>query len=324
MYDGRTNPGRNDECWCGSGKKYKKCHLAFDERLQSMYEQGFELPERASLKSAADIEGIKRSAAINIGVLDYVAERIGPGTTTEEVDRWVHDYTVEHGGIPADLGYEGYPKSVCTSINDVVCHGIPSEDDVLREGDIVNVDCSTILDGYYSDSSRMFCIGAVSPERQRLVDETKKAMEAGLAAIEPWGLLGDVGAAVNAYAKAQGFSVVREFGGHGIGFDFHEDPFVSHVSEPGTGMVLVPGPRVHHRAHGERRRGAHRHERSERLDRAHRRRQRHRPVGSAGRHHRGRLRVAELVGYSVSRKALRNASSPEKHGIAGENVFFGR
>ena len=239
MYDGRTNPGRNDECWCGSGKKYKKCHLAFDERLQSMYEQGFELPERASLKSAADIEGIKRSAAINIGVLDYVAERIGPGTTTQEVERWEHDYTVEHGGIPADLGYEGYPKSVCTSINDVVCHGIPSEDDVLREGDIVNVDCSTILDGYYSDSSRMFCIGAVSPERQRLVDETKKAMEAGLAAIEPWGLLGDVGAAVNAYAKAQGFSVVREFGGHGIGFDFHEDPFVSHVSEPGTGMVLV-------------------------------------------------------------------------------------
>ena len=227
--------------WCGSGKKYKKCHLAFDERLQSMYEQGFELPDRASLKSAADIEGIKRSATINIGVLDYVAERIGPGTTTEEVDRWVHDYTVEHGGIPADLNYEGYPKSVCTSINDVVCHGIPSEDDVLREGDIVNVDCSTILDGYYSDSSRMFRIGEVSPERARLVDETKKAMEAGLAAIEPWGLLGDVGAAVNAYAKAQGFSVVREFGGHGIGFDFHEDPFVSHVSEPGTGMVLVPG-----------------------------------------------------------------------------------
>lgn len=241
MYDGRTNPGRNDECWCGSGKKYKKCHLAFDERLQSMYEQGFELPDRASLKSAADIEGIKRSATINIGVLDYVAERIGPGTTTEEVDRWVHDYTVEHGGIPADLNYEGYPKSVCTSINDVVCHGIPSEDDVLREGDIVNVDCSTILDGYYSDSSRMFRIGEVSPERARLVDETKKAMEAGLAAIEPWGLLGDVGAAVNAYAKEQGFSVVREFGGHGIGFDFHEDPFVSHVSEPGTGMVLVPG-----------------------------------------------------------------------------------
>ena len=241
MYDGEDQPGRNDACWCGSGRKYKKCHLDFDERLQGLYEQGFEVPERALLKSAADIEGIKRSAAINIGVLDHVAERIGPGVTTEQVDRWVHDYTVEHGGIPADLNYEGYPKSVCTSLNEVVCHGIPSEDDVLQEGDIVNVDCSTILDGYYSDSSRMFCIGAVSPERQRLVDETKKALEAGLAAVKPWGLLGDVGAAVNAYAKAQGFSVVREFGGHGIGLDFHEDPFVSHVSDPSTGMVLVPG-----------------------------------------------------------------------------------
>ncbi|CAK7020605.1 MAG: Methionine aminopeptidase [Paraeggerthella hongkongensis] len=241
MYDGLISPGRNDECWCGSGKKYKKCHLVHDERLQELYEQGFEVPQRSMLKTAADIEGIKRSAAINIGVLDYVAERIGPGVTTAEVDRWVHDFTVEHGGVPADLNYEGYPKSVCTSINEVVCHGIPSEDDVLREGDIVNVDCSTILDGYYSDSSRMFCIGEVSEERRRLVEETKKALEAGLAAVKPWGLLGDVGAAVNAHAKSCGYSVVREFGGHGIGLDFHEDPFVSHVAEAGTGMVLAPG-----------------------------------------------------------------------------------
>ena len=241
MYDGQTNPGRNDACWCGSGKKYKKCHLDFDERLQSLHDQGFEVPERALLKMPDDIEGIKRSAAINIGVLDYVAERIGPGVTTEQVDRWVHDYTVEHGGIPADLGYEGYPKSVCTSVKEVVCHGIPSEADVLREGDIVNVDCSTILEGYYSDSSRMFCIGEVSPERRRLVEETKRAMEAGIAAVKPWGFLGDVGAAVNAHARACGFTVVREFGGHGIGFDFHEDPFVSHVAQAGTGMLLVPG-----------------------------------------------------------------------------------
>lgn len=241
FFDGQPSPGRNDECWCGSGKKYKKCHLATDERLQTLYEQGLEVPCRSLLKSAADIEGIKRSAAINIGVLDYVAERIGPGVTTAEVDRWVHDYTVEHGGIPADLGYEGFPNSVCTSINEVVCHGIPSDDDVLREGDIVNVDCSTILDGYYSDSSRMFCIGQVSEEARRLVDETKKALEAGLAAVKPWGFLGDVGAAVNAYAQSCGFTVVREFGGHGIGLDFHEDPFVSHVAEAGTGMVLAPG-----------------------------------------------------------------------------------
>ena len=130
---------------------------------------------------------------------------------------------------------------MCTSINDVICHGIPCKEDVLKEGDIVNIDCSTILDGYYSDSSRMFCIGEVSPERRRLVEETKKAVEAGLAAIKPWGLLGDVGAAVHEYAKSQGYSVVREYGGHGCGFEFHEDPFVSFVSEPGEGMVLVPG-----------------------------------------------------------------------------------
>ena len=161
----------------------KKCHLAFDERLQSMYEQGFELPERASLKSAADIEGIKRSAAINIGVLDYVAERIAPGVTTEQIDQWVHDYTVEHGAIPAPLDYEGFPKSVCTSVNEVVCHGIPSPDEVLREGDIVNIDCSTIKDDFFSDSSRMFCIGEVSPEAADLVRVTKEAAQVGLDAI---------------------------------------------------------------------------------------------------------------------------------------------
>ncbi len=241
MYDGEGQPGRNDPCWCGSGKKYKKCHLAFDERLQSLYDQGLEVPPRALIKTAEDIEGIKRSAAINIGVLDYVAEHIQAGITTRQIDQWVHDYTVERGGVPADLNYEGYPKSVCTSINEVVCHGIPSEDDILHEGDIVNVDCSTILDGYYSDSSRMFCIGEVSEDRRRLVEETRKAMQAGIAAVTPWGRLGDVGAAVNASARACGYRVVREFGGHGIGLEFHEDPFVSHVSEPGTGMVLVPG-----------------------------------------------------------------------------------
>ena len=241
MYDEQINPGRNDECWCGSGKKYKKCHLGFDERLRDLYEQGFEVPTRSMLKSAADIEGIKRSAAINIGVLDCVAERIGEGTSTAEIDRWVREYTAERGGVPADLDYEGYPYSVCTSINDVVCHGMPSEGDVLAAGDIVNVDCSTILGGYFSDSSRMFCIGDVSEDRRRLVEETKRAMEAGIAAVKPWGLLGDVGAAVYDHAKSRGYSVVREFGGHGIGFEFHEDPFVSHVAQAGTGMVLVPG-----------------------------------------------------------------------------------
>ena len=241
MFDGMPVPGRNDECWCGSGRKYQKCHLDIDTRLQQCYDQGLEVPYRSLLKTAADIEGIKRSAAINIGVLDYVAEHIGPGVTTEQIDQWVHDYTVEHGGIPADLGFEGYPKSVCTSVNEEVCHGIPSPDVVLKEGDIVNVDCSTILDGYFSDSSRMFCIGEVDPERERLVRVTKECVQKGLEAIKPWGFLGDIGAAVNAHAEANGYSVVREFGGHGIGLEFHEDPFVSFVSEPGTGMVLAPG-----------------------------------------------------------------------------------
>lgn len=241
MFDNTKTPNRNDECWCGSGRKYKKCHLAQDERMQQLYEQGFEVPYRSLLKSEKDIEGIRESAKINIGVLDYVQDHIKVGTTTAEIDEWVYEYTTKHGGIPADLNYEGYPKSVCTSVNDVVCHGIPSSECVLKSGDIVNVDCSTILNGYFSDSSRMFCIGDVSGERKRLVTETKRAMEAGLAAVKPWGHLGDVGAAVSAYAHSAGFSVVREYGGHGIGLEFHEDPFVSHVAEAGQGMVLVPG-----------------------------------------------------------------------------------
>ena len=241
MYDGLPALGRNDTCWCGSGKKYKKCHLAIDERLQELYEQGFEVPMRALLKTAADIEGIRRSAAVNIGALDYVAAHIGPGVSTEQIDQWVYDYCIQHDAIPADLNYEGFPKSVCTSINEVVCHGIPSADDVLKEGDIINVDMSTIKDGYFSDSSRMFCIGEVDPEWKRLVEVTRASVKAGLDAIVPWGLLGDVGAAVNKVATDAGFSVVREYGGHGIGLQFHEDPFVSFVSKPGEGMVLAPG-----------------------------------------------------------------------------------
>lgn len=241
MYDKGPTPGRNDLCWCGSGKKYKKCHAQIDERLQEFYNMGDEVLVRSLLKTPEDIAGIKRSAEINIGVLDYVGEHIGPGVTTAQIDQWIYDYTVERGGIPADLNYEGYPKSVCTSINDVVCHGIPSEDDVLKEGDIVNVDCSTILDGYFSDSSRMFCIGEVSAERKKLVEVTRESVQRGLAAVKPWGHLGDVAHAVQSYVEENGFNVVREFGGHGIGLEFHEDPFVGFVGEPGEGVVLAPG-----------------------------------------------------------------------------------
>lgn len=241
MYDDEVSPQRNDPCWCGSGKKYKKCHLPIDNHLQQLYEKGEEVPRRNLLKTPSDIEGVKKSAEINIGILDYVQNHIKAGISTEEIDEWVYHYTIDHGATPAPLGFEGYPKSVCTSINEVVCHGIPSKEDILQDGDIINVDCSTILNGYYSDSSRMFLIGDVDEDKKKLVKVTRDAMLKGLEQVRPWGHLGDVGAAVKKYAESFGYSVVKEFGGHGIGRDFHEDPFVSHVAKKGTGPILAPG-----------------------------------------------------------------------------------
>ena len=145
------------------------------------------------------------------------------------------------GGIPATLGYEGFPKSCCTSINSQVCHGIPSEDDILEDGDIINVDCTTILDGYYADSSRMFLIGDVDSDAKKLVEDVYESVKVGLNAVKPWRTLGDMGSAVNEFCKSKGYSVVREIGGHGVGCDFHEEPWVSYVSEPGTEMLMVPG-----------------------------------------------------------------------------------
>ena len=234
-------PGRNDVCWCGSGKKYKKCHMDFDRRLHEYELSGAEVPSHSLLKTPEQLAGIRESAKINIAVLDYVAQHIRAGITTEEIDKWVYEQTVLRGGIPAPLNYEGYPKSVCTSINEVVCHGIPSPDRVLKEGDIVNVDCSTVLNGYFSDSSRMFCIGEVSPEKKRLVEVAKQSLEVGLSAVKPWSFLGDMGDAINQFIMQNGYSVVRDIGGHGIGLEFHEDPWVSYVSKPGTEMLMVPG-----------------------------------------------------------------------------------
>ena len=161
--------------------------------------------------------------------------------STAEIDQLVYDYTTTHGGIPAPLNYCGFPKSVCTSINNVVCHGIPDEHEILEEGDIINVDVSTILDGYYSDASRMFAIGTLSPEAEKLMRITKECVELGLAAAKPWGHLGDIAHAINSHAQKNGYSVVEEIGGHGIGLEFHEDPFVSYVTPKGSEMVLVPG-----------------------------------------------------------------------------------
>ena len=234
-------PERNQPCWCGSGKKYKKCHWNFDEKLKQYENQGIIVPSHEILKTPEQIRKIKESAKINIAILDYVAEHIQEGVSTQEIDNWVAKITAEAGAVAAPLNYEGFPKSVCTSVNEQVCHGIPSEDVVLKNGDIVNVDVSTILDGYYSDSSRMFCIGQVSPEKKKLVDVTRECVEKGLAQVKPWGFLGDMSQAVYEHAHANGFSVVREIGGHGIGLEFHEDPWVGYIQKAGTGMLLVPG-----------------------------------------------------------------------------------
>lgn len=232
---------RNSPCWCGSGRKYKKCHYDFDEKLMAYEHRGCIVPEHNMIKTPEQIEKIKASAQVNIAVLDYVAEHINEGVTTEDIDRWVYEETTRRGAIPAPLNYEGFPKSVCTSIDEVVCHGIPDPKRVLKNGDIINVDCSTILNGYYSDSSRMFCIGDVSPEKKRLVEIARQSLEVGLKEVKPWNFLGDMGSAIHDFVRENGYSVVREIGGHGIGLEFHEEPWVSYVSEKGTEMLMVPG-----------------------------------------------------------------------------------
>ena len=166
---------------------------------------------------------------------------IKPGISTEEINTLVHENTLRLGAIPAPLGFLGYPKSVCTSINEVVCHGIPDPGRILREGDIVNVDVTTIVNGFFADASRMYCVGAVSPEAKRLVQTAKESLELGLLEAAAWGHLEDIGAAISGYVYEKGYTVVREIGGHGVGLGFHEEPWVGHVGERGRGMLLVPG-----------------------------------------------------------------------------------
>lgn len=233
--------GRNDPCWCGSGRKYKACHMAIDEKIQQYALQGHIVPDHDLLKTKEQIEGIKESSKINIAVLDYVAEKIRVGMSTEEIDRLVQEKTAQMGGIPAPLGYDGFPKSVCTSINGQVCHGIPSEADILKDGDIVNVDVSTIYHGFFSDSSRMFMLGDVDLKTKKLVETAHQCIDIGLEWVKPWNFLGDMAQAINDFAKANGYSIVREIGGHGVGLEFHEEPFVSYVTEKGTEMLMVPG-----------------------------------------------------------------------------------
>lgn len=235
------NISRNDDCWCGSNKKYKKCHLEIDEKINHYRLKGAIVPDKNIIKNEKQIEGIRASANINTLALDLVAKNIKAGMSTEEINELVHEFTVSQGAIPAPLNYDGFPKSICTSINDEVCHGIPSKDTILEEGDIINVDISTIYNGYYSDASRMFKIGEVHEKLDKLVTVAKECLDKGFESAKPWGFLGDISEVVQRHAEDNGYSVVREFGGHGVGIQFHEDPFVSHVGRKGTGMLLVPG-----------------------------------------------------------------------------------
>lgn len=212
-----------------------------DRKVLYWQNKGHLVPSRKLIKTPEQIEGIRRSGVLNTAVLDLVAKEIHEGMSTAEIDKLVHDYTVDNGGIPACLGYEGFPKSVCTSINEVVCHGIPSEEEILEEGDIINVDCTTILDGYFADASRMFVIGKTTPEKQKLVDVAKECLLIGMEAAKPYCFVGDIGNAIQRHAKKNGFSVVRDLCGHGVGLEFHEEPDVLHYGRKGTGMLLVPG-----------------------------------------------------------------------------------
>jgi len=212
-----------------------------DKKIMYWENKGKLVPTRDLIKTPEQIEGIRRSGVVNTGVLDEVAKNICVGMSTLEIDKIVYDYTTAHGAVPAPLNYEGFPKSVCTSINEVVCHGIPKEDDVLEEGDIINIDVSTILDGYFSDASRMFIIGKTTPEKEQLVRVTKECLEIGAEAAKPYGFVGDIGNAIQKHAHKYHYGVVRDLCGHGVGNAFHEEPEVTHFGKKGTGMMLVPG-----------------------------------------------------------------------------------
>ena len=209
--------------------------------LKKYQDEGVIVPSIDMIRTPEQLEGIRKACALNNLVLDEVSKIMAEGITTQQIDDVVKNVTESHGGICAPYHFEGFPKHVCTSINAEVCHGIPSRRIRLKKGDIVNVDVSTIVDGYYGDASRMFVIGETTHQRRRLIEITRECLNAGIAAAQPYARLGDIGAAIEAVAKANGVTIVEELGGHGCGIEFHEDPFVAHYGVAGTGMLLVPG-----------------------------------------------------------------------------------
>lgn len=231
-------PGRNDPCWCGSGKKYKKCHAGTDgtKPLAPPKKRLFRNP---LLLDEPEREAMRRACAFNASLLDHMRPHVRAGITTAEIDRIAHEYTLDHGHTPACLGYRGYPKTICTSINEVICHGIPEERELV-DGDIVNVDCTTIVDGWHGDQSETFLIGDVADEARALVQVTFDSLYLGINALTPGCSINEIGRAITRYAHDHGYSVVRDYQGHGIGRKFHQKPDVLHHPDPGLEAVKLP------------------------------------------------------------------------------------
>ena len=215
---------------------------SFSEYRERLRAFGVKMPTEKMIKTPKEIEGCREAGRINSLVLDRVEREISVGMSTANIDAIVVSELSALGATSATLGYEGFPASVCTSVNSVICHGIPSRNEILREGDIINVDCTSVYGGYFGDASRMFSFGKISDSARRLIVVTREAVEMCVAAIKPYETrLGDIGHIINSHAKKNGFSVVREIGGHGVGLAMHEDPFVCHTGLPGRGLLLVPG-----------------------------------------------------------------------------------
>lgn len=193
------------------------------------------------IKSREEIEGMRKACRLAAQTLEETAKLIKPGQNTLAIDEFVHNYTLKHHAVPAPLHYNGFPKSCCTSINEVVCHGIPSKSQILKDGDIINVDITSILDGWHGDVSATFYVGKPSPETVNLVETTRRCLEIGIAEVRPDARLGDIGAAIQSFAEGRGFSVVRDFVGHGIGRQFHENLQIEHRGRRGHGLRLREG-----------------------------------------------------------------------------------
>jgi methionyl aminopeptidase len=232
--------GRNDPCPCGSGKKYKKCCFEKENNLIEDYETVYRRKYNIRLKNENEIEGIRRAGIVAVKTLELVETIIRPGMETDEINDVVHEFTLKNAARPAPLNYRGFPKSVCVSVNDVICHGIPGKQR-LAEGDIVNIDVTPVLNGYYADASQTFFVGKPGPDALKIVNTAKTCLKKGMSMVKPGNTTGDIGSAIQTYAESQGCSVVREFVGHGIGTEFHEAPQICHYGEKGRGIKLVPG-----------------------------------------------------------------------------------